>query len=105
MRSASAKLWAPQKRALITQFGAEALALAAIGGFIGIIGGTGLVLTIKSIIPLIGPTGFFRTFDPELTLTPVLASFFTSLIIGILSGIYPAWRASRVPPVEALRAE
>lgn len=75
----------------------EGLILGAIGGAIGCIGGVGAAYWI-SRLPVIG--GFL---EPQVT-PALLARVLTAVILlGGLGGLYPAWRASRVQPAEALR--
>jgi putative ABC transport system permease protein len=93
--------------AILTQFALEAIALAGLGGLIGVALGVGLILVTKAIIPLIGTagSGFLSSFDPVLSMPPVAVAFGISLMIGLIAGGYPAWRASRLEPIEALRYE
>jgi putative ABC transport system permease protein len=80
---------------ILVQFLIEALTLSAIGGTIGIAGGVGfskLVAYLKDMP----------------TVTPMLwiaIAFASSAVIGIISGFYPAWKASQLDPIEALRYE
>jgi ABC-type antimicrobial peptide transport system permease subunit len=79
--------------AILMQFLLEALCLAVSGGFLGIllgIGGTQIVSRWQHLPFLIDG----RT---------VVVAALISLGLGILAGIYGAWKASRVDPVEALR--
>jgi putative ABC transport system permease protein len=81
---------------IMMQFLLEATTLAAIGGVIGIILGSLLGLSIRLIFPAL-PT--------SISLFWVLAGFTVSAMIGIFFGGYPAWKAARLNPVEALRYE
>jgi putative ABC transport system permease protein len=80
---------------ILVQFLVEAVTLSAIGGLIGI----GLGMLASSIVA--STTGW-----P--TVTPVswigIASL-SSALVGIISGFYPAWKASQLDPIEALRYE
>jgi len=77
------------------QFLTEAIMLTFIGGGIGIAFGRGISLIIAH----------FTGIATQITLTSVLLAFGVSAAIGILFGYYPALRASRLNPIEALRFE
>jgi len=83
----------------------EAIALAGIGGFIGVVLGVGLILTTKVLLPLLPTSGFLSAFDPVLSTGPIAVAFGISLAIGLIAGGYPAWRAAQLNPIEALRYE
>jgi putative ABC transport system permease protein len=91
------------RRAILQQFLIESVVLAGFGGVIGILVGVGLSLLGAEIAPTLGST--FATFAPRVTLPSVLLSFGVSLAIGLVAGGYPANRAARLRPVEALRYE
>jgi putative ABC transport system permease protein len=93
-------------RAILTQFVLEAVALAGLGGLIGVGIGVGLILLTRLAAPLLDKAGgVFSNFYPVLSLPPILVAFGISLTIGVFAGGYPAWRASRLNPIEALRFE
>jgi putative ABC transport system permease protein len=80
---------------ILVQFLIEAVTLSVIGGVIGIVSGIGFSKLIASL-----------TSWP--TLTPVIWIGIASLssgIAGIISGFYPAWKASKLDPIDALRYE
>jgi putative ABC transport system permease protein len=80
---------------ILVQFLIEAVTLSAIGGLIGIGLGVGASQIVAS------STGW-----P--TLTPVswvVIASLSSAVVGIVSGFYPAWKASQLDPIEALRYE
>jgi putative ABC transport system permease protein len=80
---------------ILVQFLIEAVTLSAIGGLIGISLGVGLSRLISWIMTM--PT-----------LTPVIwiaVAFVSSAIIGVISGFYPAYKASQLDPIDALRYE
>ncbi len=76
-----------------SQFIAETVTISAIGGTAGIVFGFGLSVIISAFTGW--PVGW--------TLTAVLLSFFVCSAIGLASGIYPAIKASRLDPIQALR--
>ena len=85
-----------ERRSIVTQFLIEAAMLCGIGGLIGI-----LVGTVGSLIA--GRALLKMTVWPSLSIT--ICAFLLSVVLGILFGIYPAAKASKLQPVEALRAE
>ena len=92
--------------AILTQFIIEAVALAGLGGLLGVGLGVGLIVAMILAAPLLDKAGgVFAHFTPVLSLPPILFAFGISLAIGVTAGGYPAWRASRLNPIEALRYE
>jgi putative ABC transport system permease protein len=84
------------KRTILTQFTTEAVTLCAVGGIVGIL--VGAVLTwIVYFLPIGLPA--------TLSATWVIIGFTVSCGIGLVFGIYPAWKASNLDPIEALRYE
>ncbi len=81
------------KRTILLQFTLEAVTLCAIGGVVGILVGSGLGLGIT----------FFMS--SQVSAGWVLAAFTVSCAIGLIFGIYPAWKAANLNPIEALRYE
>lgn len=84
-----------RSRDILRQFLIEAVVLCVAGGVIGILLGRG----VSSIVQLVlkWPIGY----SPE----AILASVLVSVGVGVIFGYYPAWRASRLDPIEALRYE
>ena len=84
------------KRTLLTQFTTEAVTLCAVGGVIGILVGAALTYIIYFL-----PIGLPAT----VSTVWVLTGFMVSCGIGLVFGIYPAWKAATLDPIEALRYE
>lgn len=79
---------------ILKQFLVEAVTLSAIGGAVGV--------TIAWIIGRIITAVFFPTF---LSIGAVLIAVGVSMAVGVMAGVFPAWKAARLDPIEALRAE
>jgi putative ABC transport system permease protein len=88
-------------RAILQQFLIESLVLGGLGGIIGILVGIGLSAIGAIIMPRLDPT----LFTPTVSIPSVLLSFMISLAIGLIAGCFPARRAARLHPVDALRHE
>ena len=81
------------KKTILTQFTLEAITLCAVGGVIGILGGSGIALGLKLLLPTMLSTVW------------IAVAFLCSCAIGLIFGIYPAWKAANLDPIEALRYE
>jgi putative ABC transport system permease protein len=91
-------------RAILEQFLLESTVLAGLGGLLGVGVGIGLALLIRTVAPSIAPSsGALAGFSPVLSAPPVLVAFAVSLVIGLIAGGYPAYRAARLRPIQALR--
>ena len=84
------------KQMIMTQFTTEAVTLCALGGIVGILVGAILTWIIYFL-----PIGLPAT----MSLLWVILAFSVSCVIGLLFGIYPAWKAATLDPIEALRYE
>jgi putative ABC transport system permease protein len=84
------------RRTIMTQFTTEAITLCALGGVVGVIVGAILTWIVYYL-----PIGLPAT----LSTMWVLIGFGVSCAIGLIFGIYPAWKAANLDPIEALRYE
>jgi len=80
---------------ILKQFLAESTILSLFGGAIGI----AIAYTLAKLVAVLTPV---PTALPLLAVTLALG---VSATVGLISGVYPAWRAARLDPIEALRAE
>jgi macrolide transport system ATP-binding/permease protein len=82
-------------RDILQQFLAESVILCFCGGAMGILVGRGISILVRVLLKW--PT--------ELSLSAIVAAFVVSVTVGIVFGFYPAWKASRLDPIIALRYE
>jgi len=85
---------------ILIQFLLESIAITFLGGLMGIIGGALISFIVAKIAQVLG-----YNWDYAVSLFSIFLAISVSTIIGIIFGLYPARKASRLEPVEALRYE
>lgn len=85
-----------RRRAILLQFLAESISICLLGGLIGILFAFGTKTLLVKAAP-----NFPFTFSSDL----IVMAFGLSVVVGILSGLAPAWQAARLDPANALRHE
>ena len=94
------KAMGARKRDILQLFVLEASIMSVIGAAVGVVVGVGLGA-------LLSKSGLFSGVALPFTLDPIWfpIAIGAGLLVGVASGLYPAWRAAKVSPVEALRYE
>jgi putative ABC transport system permease protein len=77
------------------QFFAEALTLSVLGGIAGLLVGFGLSVLVQAVSPL----------PARVTTWSIATALLLGIVVGLTFGVFPAVRASRLDPIEALRQE
>jgi putative ABC transport system permease protein len=84
------------RKNILLQFTLEAITLCMVGGLIGILAGALFTLILHFAVSFL---------HAALSFTWVMIAFAVSCAIGLMFGIYPAWKAASLDPIEALRYE
>jgi putative ABC transport system permease protein len=84
-----------RKKHIVLQFMTESAVLAAVGGLMGLTLAYGLVALVRAVTPI----------PVKTPLSAVIISLSVSTAVGLFFGIYPAMRAAKLDPIEALRAD
>jgi putative ABC transport system permease protein len=84
-----------RRKDILTQFLIEAVTVTAVGGAIGVVTGFALAYGISALIG----------FPLLINVTSAVLGVGVSSVVGIISGLWPAWRAAKLDPIEALRSE
>ena len=84
------------KKNILLQFTLEAVTLCIVGGLLGILAGALFTLILHFAVSFL---------HAALSFTWVLIAFVVACVIGLVFGIYPAWKAANLDPIEALRYE
>ena len=84
-----------RRRDILFQFLTEAAMLSSMGGLVGVAAGIGGSLALN----------YFAQWNTLISESSVMIAFVFSAVVGIFFGIYPAARASKLDPIEALRYE
>jgi len=91
-----------KRRSILIQFMIEAAMVTGIGGIIGVLMGLGV---IKFVIGNLSKFNSSFSIQPVYSLEWILISFGISLVTGIVFGLFPAYKAARLNPIQALRFE
>ena len=87
------KAMGARRKDIVAQFLIEAGTLTGLGGILGIVVGSGLALLIQLLMPIYIP------------LWAPIVGFGVSVGLGVVFGLWPAWKAARLNPIDALRYE
>jgi putative ABC transport system permease protein len=91
-----------KRRSILVQFMIEAAMVTGIGGIIGVLIGLGI---IKFVIGNLSKISSSFAIQPVYSLEWIIISFGISLVTGVVFGLFPAYKAAKLNPIQALRFE
>jgi putative ABC transport system permease protein len=98
-----------KRRDITMQFLVEAVVQTTIGGLCGVMVGLGTVFTVPLLWTWLAKKQTFAgvfpsaTLPAEVNVPSIFLSLGVSIVVGVVFGLYPAWRAAKLDPIEALR--
>jgi putative ABC transport system permease protein len=90
-----------KRRDITMQFLIEAVVQTSLGGFLGMLGG----LFVAFVVPLIAAWLWSAHLPAQVTAMPIFLAIIVAVVVGVAFGLYPAYRAAMLDPIEALRHE
>ncbi|WP_025681290.1 ABC transporter permease [Paenibacillus massiliensis] len=84
-----------RRSSILTQFLTESIFISIMGGIIGIFGGIGAAKLLEKLASM----------PIEFSYQPIIYSFTSCVLVGVIFGVYPALKASKLKPIDALRYE
>ena len=90
---------------ILSMFLIEGLIIGSIGGFLGLLSGMGGSYVLIRLMITGDPDAAGMTLNPYFKPQDIIQVFFLALFLSLLAGLYPAWRASKLSPIEALRKD
>lgn len=91
-----------KRRSILVQFLIEAVMVTGMGGIIGVLIGVGI---IRFVIGNLGKISSSMSIQPVYSIQWITISFGISLITGVIFGLFPAYKAAKLNPIQALRFE
>jgi putative ABC transport system permease protein len=92
-----------RERDLLGQFLLESILLSTVGGLVGVAMGVGGIYLFNEITRRVSEEG--EAYGAQVQMWPVIIAVAVSMVVGLVSGFYPARRAARMNPIDALRYE